>query len=86
MKDVFSIKTSQNVRRFLEFRIGASKWVKKDKPKGYREFSFGANSSDDRDEWITTLELLKAKAIHKDFQERFCKIQLPLQTPTIQCT
>ena len=53
-------------------------WVKKDVSKDYRVFYFAASTEEEREEWITTIELLKANAVHKTFQDTYCKISFPV--------
>lgn len=54
--------------------------MKKDKIKGHREFYFATQSEEERDVWITTIELLKTIAVHDDFQSSFgAKLIIPLK-------
>ena len=65
-------------RTLYEFSIGAGQWLKKDAPRGTRGFSFLADSSEIMEEWLTTLELLRAHAIHSSFQDKFHSVSFPL--------
>ena len=59
-----------NAKRSLstaDFFIGAGRWKKKNKDKEQREFVFGAKDDDEKDDWITTIKLLRARAVHKGF-------------------
>ena len=49
-------------------QIGSCAWSKKDIEKeGKREFIFGAKDEQERDEWISSIEYLRAKAIYDSF-------------------
>ena len=50
-------------------------WRKKDVEKeGRREFIFGARNIQERDEWITSIEYLRAKAVYEGFVNRYCNV------------
>ncbi len=74
LKNVGSVlpyqRVAANSNRF-EFVVSASSWLKKAEFQDHREFYFTANSEEERDEWITTIELLKAVAVHQGFQAAF---------------
>ena len=73
--------TSANM---FEFVVDASSWMKKDIVKEHREFYFAANSEEERDEWITTIELQKAVAVNKNFQNSFgAKVGGPREDPIV---
>jgi len=60
--------------------VSSSTWIKKDISKRHREFYFAAASEEERDEWITTVEFLKAIAVHRSFQSSFgVKLTIPLK-------
>ena len=57
------------------YQIGTCAWRKKEQEKeGRREFIFGAKDITERDEWITTMEYLRAKAVYDGFVQKFCNI------------
>jgi hypothetical protein len=50
-------------------------WRKKDVEKeGRREFIFGARNIQERDEWITSIEYLRAKAVYDGFVNKYCNV------------
>jgi len=56
-------------------KIGTCAWRKKDQEKeGRREFIFGARDINERDEWITCIEYLRAKAVYDGFVSKFCNV------------
>ena len=56
-------------------QIGTSQWKKKDQDKeGRRDFIFGARDINERDEWITTIEYLRAKAVYDGFVTKYCNV------------
>lgn len=56
-------------------QIGTCAWRKKDSEKeGKREFIFGAKDINERDEWITSIEYLRAKAVYDGFVSKYCNI------------
>jgi hypothetical protein len=42
--------------------------------EGRREFIFGAKDINERDEWITCIEYLRAKAVYDGFVTKFCNV------------
>lgn len=54
-----------------EFVVSASGWVKKDVPQQHRRFYFAVQSAEERDEWITTIDMLRAAAIQSNFKSVF---------------
>lgn len=59
-----------------DFFIGAGLWKKKNVPREQREFAFGAKTDDERDEWITAINLLRTRAVHRGFESKFGRINL----------
>lgn len=75
-----SLVLPSNVRGFQHaFLVRAGCWVKKDKQKGSRDFIFIANSDEQKDKWITSIELLKTICVHRNFQSQYTKVLLPVK-------
>lgn len=47
--------------------------------KGKETSSFGARSEEERDEWISSIEYLRAKYIYDNFVHKYGNIQFPLR-------
>ena len=63
-----------------DLNIGTCAWSKKDVEKeGRREFIFGAENQNQRDEWISCIEYLRTKAIYDSFVSKYCNISFPLR-------
>ena len=58
-----------------QLQIGTCAWRKKHQEKeGRRDFIFGARDINERDEWITTIEYLRAKAVYDGFVTKYCNV------------
>ena len=63
-----------------DLNIGTCAWRKKTvEREGRREFIFGAMDETERDEWITSIEYLRAKAVYDNFVTKYCNITFPLK-------
>ena len=57
--------------------------VKKKKvEKELRESVFGAKDDDERDQWITAINLLRARAVHRGFENKFGKLNIQELSPS----
>ncbi len=81
LKNIGSVLPSQRAEAAglgFEFVVSASDWQKRGVSMGHREFYFMASSEEERDDWITTIDLLKAVAVQRDFQSAFgAKLMVP---------
>ena len=48
--------------------------------QGIREFYFAARNNDELEQWTTSMEFMRAKAIYDDFVNTFGKITFPLNS------
>jgi len=73
LKHIGSIVPYEEERsaKLYKFAVSASTWIKKDVVKSHRTFVFMAETEDEREEWITTIEFLKIVAVYRNFQKAF---------------
>lgn len=80
MHAIYHCVPAQTLRPTDDFNIGTCAWRKKDQEKeGKREFIFGADNQQARDEWISCIEYLRTKAIYDSFVSKYCNISFPLR-------
>lgn len=71
LKDIGSVLTNKRTKFGAEFTISAANWLKRGNLQEDMEFHFMAQTEDERDEWITTIELLKSLAVQEDVASNF---------------
>ena len=82
-KSTDDLNVSYNINIIALLQIGTCAWKKKEIEKeGKREFIFGAKDEQERDEWISCIEYLRAKAIYDNFVVKYCNISFPLRRPS----
>ena len=67
-----------------EFLIGAGLWKKKTVLREVREFLFKAPSDLLRDQWVTTLNLLRARAVVASFTSKVGQSPIPAKSSEVQ--
>jgi hypothetical protein len=60
------------------FTITVSQWMKKDQVKKGRSYHLSADTKEQLNDWITTINFLRVKANYDEFASQFGMINLPL--------
>jgi len=66
---------ANNVKNTQDLIIGACFFTQKGFEKEEkRDFIFGASNETERDEWISSIEYLRAKVVYDNFVSKYCSI------------
>lgn len=82
MEHIYNVIPAKRSLHTSDFFIGAGVWKKKNIERELREFVFGAEDDDERDQWITAINLLRARAVHRGFENKFGKINIQELSPS----
>lgn len=81
MHAVYSVIPADRYLRTCDLSIGTTAFLKGNIEKDTkREFIFGASTEYLRDEWIATIEYLRARAIYQNYVSKYCKITFPVKS------
>jgi len=69
LKDIGNIQ--MNIKKHFEFIINATNYIKRGELKDNIELHFIAQTEDECDEWVITIEFLKSLAIHQSITTNF---------------
>lgn len=69
---------SENEENGFAFVIRAGVWQKKEKVNTNRDFNFFGLNEEERDEWMTLIELARTVSIQKSFHTNYSGIALPI--------
>ncbi|CAI2376171.1 unnamed protein product [Moneuplotes crassus] len=80
-KAIYSVIPAKTDKLTSDIFIDCTAWKKKNQDKGPRKFVFGAKTESERDDWITSIEYMKTKAIVESFTQTYANITFPIKSP-----
>ncbi|CAI2375966.1 unnamed protein product [Moneuplotes crassus] len=78
-KAIYSVIPAKTDKLTSDIFIDCTAWKKKNQDKPPRKFVFGAKTESERDDWITSIEYMKTKAIVESFTQRYANITFPIK-------
>lgn len=80
VEDIFKVSETQMQSTTYDFEIDVVKYMKKGMlENSHRVVKFGCEAENDRHQWISRIEFLKAKTVYENYVNRFVNIQFPLR-------